>query len=137
MRAVRLVGVALVLVTLALPAPAAHAAHVWAGLTWYSDGTYVKSAPAGTVITAYATQARPNRHFDLVATPIQAEGEQCSRRTAIKLNPNVRVSSSTGVIGNTSGVVNLPAGTYQICFLEILYEYGSDAGTIPVHFTVT
>lgn len=105
------------------------------GFTWYSDGSFQKSGPAGTVISAYATGAKPNAQFFLVTGNAQGEpgheGHACMFNF-VNVNPNPRTSSSSGFIPVTSGPVNVEAGTWQVCFRE---PSGS-SGTIPVHFTI-
>ena len=128
--------VAFVLFGVVTTATPAGAVHVVDGFTWYSDGSYVKAGPSGTVITAYATQARANSQFRLVADRVvNDERLPCGRTTSVTLNPNVRASNSSGTIGNTSGAINLPPGDYWVCFIEAFA--GNDSGTAPVFFTVT
>ena len=131
----RLRALVLALAGLAASAAPVHGSDIIVGFTWYADGTYVKSGPAGTVITAYATQTLANRPFELVAAPVREGFLPCFRLFATVLNPNVRMSSTTGFIGNTSGRINQPAGNYQICFLEVRQD-NPDAATAPVHFTI-
>jgi hypothetical protein len=52
----------------------------------------------------------------------------------VAINPNVRISNSTGMIGNTAGPVNGAPGTYHVCF----YEVGvvSASATTPVIVTI-
>ena len=107
------------------------------GFTWYSDGTFQKQGPTNSLITAYATQAKPNTAHMLVTA--NAEGEPGHEGHAcmfnfVNINPNVRMSSASGFIGLTSGRITPTAGTWQICFRE--HPTGNSA-TIPVSFTVT
>lgn len=105
------------------------------GNTWYSDGTFVKSGPSGTVITAYATGARKSQGFKLVAGTSTSAGHEshgCMDQPA-DINPNLRTSTATsGFIGLTSGAVVRPPGEWQICFREP--DLGS--ATNPVFFTI-
>lgn len=91
---------------------------------------------SGPIITAYATAARPNRQFLLVTANNQGEpghdGHACMFN-ATAVNPTMRTSSSTGFIANTSGVVSVGPGVWQICFREPI---GSSA-TVPVSYTAT
>lgn len=86
------------------------------------------------MITAYATLARPNTQYRLMMAPALATGEGCPDTNKVAINANVRVSSSSGVIGNTSGGVTGAPGDYHVCF----YELGtiSSSATAPVFFTV-
>jgi hypothetical protein len=104
------------------------------GFTWYSDGQFSKSGPAGTVITAYATQARANTQYRLMMAPATPTREECPDSGKVAINANVRVSNSSGVIGNTSGRVTGPPGNYHVCF----YELGtiSLSATVAVFFTI-
>ena len=128
------VGAGLV-VTLLTVASISWACTTIQGFTWYSDGTSSKSGAAGTSITAYATGARTNRVFNLVAGNAVGqpghEDHACMFNFS-NLNPANRISSATGFIGYTTGTVNKPAGDWQICFRE---PDGS-TGTAPVLFTV-
>src|SRR5919202_200413 len=88
------------------------------GNTWYDDGSFSKSGPAGTVITAFATSARVNTQYLLVAGNNLDSGHTthaCMDQSQA-INPNVRISNSRGFIPNTSGPINRPAGEWQICF---------------------
>lgn len=114
---------------------------VWActvpiGFTWYADGSVSKTGAAGTVITAYATGARPNRQFLLVTGNTQGtpghEGHACMFNIR-EINPTPRTSSSTGFIASTTGAIAASPGVWQVCFRE---PVGVSA-TIPVSFTVT
>lgn len=50
----------------------------------------------------------------------------------VAVNALHRVSNTRGFISTTSGVVNRPAGTYELCFRSI----DGTKATAPVHFTV-
>lgn len=105
------------------------------GFTWYSDGTFAKSGPSGTAITAFATNARANSTFNLVAGNDGGDPSHSDHGCMFNftnLNANTRTSSASGFIGNTSGVVNKPAGDWQICFRQL----GGASSTSPVFFTV-
>jgi hypothetical protein len=107
------------------------------GYTWYSDGSFSKSGPSGTVITAFATKARPNLSFKLVAGTNTSPGheEHGCMDVPEPINANTRFSNSTGFIPNTSGPVVKPAGDWQICFGELPLD-GTRSVTSPVFFTV-
>ena len=106
-------------------------AHTEVGSTWFGDGTLARSGPSRTVISAYATGAQPETQFELVVGTFQfgQPGHRCLfDRTLV--NPAVRKSSPGGFIGMTTGVVTMPPGDWQVCFLAL--------GTItaPLPFTV-
>jgi hypothetical protein len=110
-------------------APPALACDPCAGFTWYSDGGFEKAGASGTSITVYATGAARNRDYMLVAAKplhgvIECAGDQH------QLNPNPRRPNDWGVIGNTTGVLNLPVGEWQICFWNV------NVLTVPATFTV-
>lgn len=105
------------------------------GFTWYSDGTTSKFGGSGTGVTAFATGAKPNARFVLVTG--NADGPPGHDTHACMfnyepINPNMRVSSSTGFIGNTTGTINRVQGDWEVCFREPT----ADTGTAPVIFTV-
>lgn len=92
------------------------------GNTWYSDGQFVKSGPAGTVVSAFATGAMPDLGYLFVSgqyngPPSDDQRMGCADQS-VPINPNVRYSNSRGFIPNTSGPVNRPLGEWQICFKE-------------------
>jgi len=105
------------------------------GTTWYSDGTFVKSGPAGTVITAFATSAQANSTFKLVVGTNITPGHEdhACMDLPTEINPNVRASNSKGFIPNTSGPVNKSPGDWQICFRQL--PDGATA-TNPVFFSI-
>jgi len=127
-------GIAVIAVTLAV-ASMAWACTTIQGLTWYSDGTFNKSGPSGTSITAFATGARPNSTFNLVSGNDAGDPSHADHACMFNfenVNPNVRTSSSTGFLGNTTGTINRSPGEWQICFRQI----GGATGTAPVTFTI-
>lgn len=105
------------------------------GNTWYNDGTFMKSGPSGSIVTAYATGARKNRDFQMVAGTSATPGHEshgCMDGPS-PINPNWRTSSAlAGHIGETTGALVRAPGTWQICFRE---RDGLSA-TNPVFFTV-
>lgn len=107
------------------------------GNTWYSDGSFAKSGPSGTVITAFATSTRANAAFKLVAGTNTSPGHEDHACMDIPepINPNTRFSNARGFIANTSGSVVKPAGDWQICFGELPLD-GTKSATNPVFFTV-
>ena len=98
---------AICLIVLSLPsAAAAIISDDMQGYTWFSDGTFTKTG--GGVVTAYATSARINLAYRLVASPIVPNTiEQCTpNETAI--NPLVRYSNERGFIPYTAGQISGP-----------------------------
>ena len=136
-RARRLLAVPLAAMALLLPAAPASSSIAIIGFTWYSDGTYTKSGPTGTLITAYAVGARPNKPFRLQTSAIRG-GFACSDVLVQDVNPNVRMSTNGGIIGYTSGPITLPVGNYELCFYETprLPSGHSPSATAPAYFAV-
>ena len=104
------------------------------GTTWYSDGSFVKSGPSGSYITAFATSARTNRPFKLVAGTNVTPGHEDHACMDLpgEINTTTRMSNARGFLPNTSGPVVRPAGDWQVCFRE---PDGASA-TNPVFFSV-
>jgi hypothetical protein len=105
------------------------------GFTWFSDGGFMKQAPSGTVISAYANGARLNTAYRLVMSPSTHDGFFCEVGRQ-ELNPNLRYPSSRGFIPNTAGVVSGPPGEYDVCFLSELLNGFYRLGTSPVLLTI-
>lgn len=103
------------------------------GVTSYADGSSSKTGTTGTVITAFATEARPSTQYLLAFAPALPGGEPCPEADKKPMNPNVRVSTAAGLIGNTSGTVTGAPGTYHVCFYEV---GGMSTATAPVLFTI-
>ena len=122
-----------VAVAAAAPTPASATAFIQ-GFTWYPDGGVERSGPPGTTISAFATEARPNRPFKLVTTPVSQFG--CQDHELQVANPFVRYSSARGFIGLTTGVINRPVGQYHVCFFEQPPVPGHATTTYPLLFTV-
>jgi hypothetical protein len=137
MRRARLLALPLAVAALVSWAAPASSTLVIQGFTWYSDGTYAKSGPTGAVITAFATQARPNKSFKLQTSAVRG-AFPCSDVLVNDVNPNFRISSNSGFIGNTSGPVNLPVGSYEVCFYELPRNPNgfSPSATAPAYFSV-
>ena len=118
-----------------------YACTVVTGFTWFNSAS-PKTGPTGTVITAFATEARPNRAFKLVVGNSVTPGhdDHACMDNVTEINTAIRLSSSSGFIGNTQGPINKPAGNWQVCF----YEWASTnppssqggSATFPVTFTV-
>ncbi len=106
------------------------------GNTWFSDGSFSKTGPTGTTITAFATSARINTQYRLVAGNNTLSGHTTHGCMDMSepINPNVRTSNGSGFIPNTSGPINRPAGEWQICFRQFNPEGASS--TNPVFFTI-
>ncbi len=107
------------------------------GFTWYSDGSFSKQGPSGTVITAFATSARANQPFQLVAGTSTGAGHEDHACMDVPgpINPATRFANARGFIANTSGPVNRSPGDWQICFGELPLD-GNHSATSPVFFTV-
>ena len=87
-----------------------------AGSTWYSDGTNARSATAGTVISAYATNAVQNVPYKLVIGTAN-----CGSVVAV-LNETSVFAGPSGLLGRVTGTVpaGIPAGSYTVCFRNIV-----------------
>ena len=109
---------------------------VMAGLTWYSNGGFNLSGPRGSLLTLYATQARFSTYVKLVSGLSGVSDPPC-RFDPQPINPNVRLSSVKGFVGNTSGVIDRPAGTWDICFYESAPGVVGRSVTVLARFTVT
>ena len=96
-----------------------------AGSTWYSNGTRVGSATAGTTVGARAVAAVPNLSYQLVL----ARGG-CADVVAV-LNPATVTPTGTGLIGAVQGTVpaTTAPGTYEVCFREV---YGRAATGVAI-----
>ena len=107
------------------------------GFTWYTAGGYGASGPPSTVITAYATRAKPNTTY-VLQTSAPRGAFPCSDVLLGTINPNVRTSTANGFIGPTSGAVNRDPGDYEVCFYAIprLDNGHSPTATWPATFTV-
>jgi uncharacterized protein YkwD len=103
-----------------------------AGFTWYSDGSSTKTGGVGTTVRAYATGALNGAGYQLVLAT-----SDCGAIVAV-LNPNVRMSSNSGLIGTTAGNIpsGVPPGTYEVCFKRTS-EVTSSTAAAPVTFTVS
>ena len=137
MRRARFLVLPLAVVACLLPAAPASSSLAIVGFTWYSDGTYLKSVPAGTVIVAYANGAKPGKQYLLQATETRG-GFACSDVLPVDVNPNPRTANSSGVIANTAGIVNKPPGNYEICFYELpkLPSGHSPSATAPAYIAI-
>ena len=136
-RRLRYLVLPVALLAVLLPASPASSSLAIVGFTWFSDGSFTGSGPSGTVITAYATGARPDKPFKLQTSAIRG-AFPCSDVLVDDVNPNVRISNSSGVIGYTSGRINLPVGSYEVCFYELprLSSGHSPTATAPAFFSV-
>ena len=109
-----------------LPGPA-----VVAGAAFYSDGTSSRSGPSGARVSLFATSAEPGFAYKLVSGRSVPGGTPCSI-DAMPINDTPRFASSGGVIAQTAGPLNRPAGEWQICFLA-----GNHTVTGAATYTVT
>ena len=85
---------------------------VISGSTWYSNGTRVASAPAGTGVQAYAVGAVANVPYRLVL------GTAACAEVVAVLNQATVFASSTGLIGRVQGAIpsGVAPGSYALCF---------------------
>lgn len=105
------------------------------GVTWFADGSFYKEVPTGSVVSLFATGARPNRLFRLFALDADAPGDYpCPAIGGVQIHPALRGSSSRGLIPSTTTVLTLPRGRYLICFREEPSQPGSlpPSGTFHV-----
>lgn len=116
-RAVRAMLALAVAGVLIVPPPASADAFI-SGFAWYHDGTIEKSGPPGTLVTVYGIGLRPNTTFKLYVAPIVDADSTCGHGR-VELNPSLRISSSSGFIGPTSGRVSQPPGTWHLCFAHV------------------
>jgi carboxypeptidase T len=107
---------------------------VVSGSTFFVDGTSSRSGPA-TRISVFATGAEQGFTYQLVTGRDGGNaGRPCSTDVAV-LNPAQKFANASGVIGMTSGVVNRPPGTWQVCFRST--GAGAAAVTAAVTYTVS
>lgn len=112
--------------------PSAGSSTIVSGSTWFSDGTIAKTVPRGTRIVAYATGAAASVQYKLVLANTTSPGNPCTF-TEEMVNPSIRLSTSDGFIGNTSGTA-YKVGTYQVCFVDAA---ANNTATAPVTLIVT
>ncbi|MGH9276963.1 MAG: cellulase family glycosylhydrolase [Acidimicrobiales bacterium] len=86
------------------------------GFTWSTDGGQQPSGPRGSPVRAYATGLARGTSFRLVSAPQSGNEQHACRHNVVPINAAVRVSSASGFVGATVGVIDRPAGTWQICF---------------------
>jgi hypothetical protein len=118
------------------PAPGTPGSVV-AGSTWFSDGTRSKSGPAGTTISARATNALANVPYQLVTGRSAPNAAQPCALDLVPVNTAVLYAGPTGLIGQVTGTVNRLPGAYQVCFAQTDPVSGSRAVTGVSTFTVT
>lgn len=104
------------------------------GFSWFSDGSFAKTAVSGTVITVYATSARTNTAYQLISG-ISTTSQPCGVDT-VPVNASVRLSNSRGFIPNTAGVLNRPVGRWDVCFSEVTPGREGFSVTLPLSFRV-
>jgi hypothetical protein len=138
-----------VVAALALMAPAAWAAHsVTQGVTFYSDGTQVKTIAFGQDVTIYATGAKPSTEFDVVTgvpTSSRADGVDGGSVPVPTYLCGTNLQRHGTVTSSSQGdipVMHLPVGrlpgTYKLCFYERVTDTTdpSATATLPVWLTI-
>ena len=129
-----LVAAAMLVVVTAAPASGVLSIQ---GFTWYGDGSFSKSAPAGTVVTLYATGAATNQQFQLMIVRPNPNYPCSDDNGPVAINPAIRYSNDRGFIPMTAGAVTRPPGEYQICFYDMrIFAGHRQTGTLPTLFTV-
>ena len=88
---------------------------VVAGGAFYSDGTSARSGPPGARVSVFATSAEPGFAYKLVSG--RPNGSRPCGIDIMAINETVRYANAEGVISQTAGPLNRPAGEWQICFL--------------------
>ena len=111
------------------------------GNTWYSDGSWIKTGPTGSSVTIYATGAIANTNYYMISGVNDTPHQHPCIGSWVKENPNIRTSSGTGAIGNTTGTIDRPSsapGYYHVCFVTTDIDYQHPISTTnPVYFQVT
>lgn len=86
------------------------------GFARYSDGTFSKSGPSGTTVTLIAQGVVIGVSYQLVVgTNGGNPNAPCSQNVTI-INPST--TNSNGTINFTTGIINKPSGTWQVCFKQ-------------------
>lgn len=104
------------------------------GSTFFSDGRLSKSVTKGTRISAFANGAAPGVQYELVIGSNGTHPAHACHDKNFVVNPTIRMATSDGFIGSTSGPAGnaaLASGTYQVCFRDI------NAGTATAAVTLT
>jgi hypothetical protein len=104
---------------------------VVSGATFYADGKLAKSGPSGSTVTAFAVGAIPGVSYVLVSG--KPSGSKACALNVVAINPAIRFSTDDKFIGNTKGIINRPAGDWQVCFRSP----DGATYTAPLTFTVT
>ena len=106
------------------------------GFTWFSDGAFAKSGPAGTIVTAFGTGLRSNTPY-LLVTGRHGDSDSPCAFDVVPVNNAIRFSNSRGFVPNTGGRINRPAGAWDVCFYEVEPGVRGRAAGLPVQFTVS
>lgn len=143
--AVVAVGLAMAAMAVA-PAQASHS--TIEGFTHFAPGS-AQSGPYPLTITIYATDTKPNTAFWVMAAPVGSRangvigGIDCGRVSSQYFTSGGPFASdATGYIAPATVTLDRhPAGTYRVCFYEVVGpDRGDDPSAVftwPVTVTVT
>ncbi len=129
---VAVVAAALAALALIGTAPIAEAYEDVVGITWYTDGTYQRAGPSGTVVVVYVVGARRSQPYRLIMSPWDGDYTCGDPRGDRDIYPGVRSSNAYGLIYATAGMVTDPPGEYAICFRTD----AAMSATNPITFTI-
>lgn len=113
------------------PTPIVTPTTIILGTTHYASGS-IQNGPSGSTITVYATGARPNFPYRLVAgkgTTVNPCSTEVTELITTPIN-----ASANGDIANTTAVIDKAPGVWQICF-RTSFNSGYNI-TSPVNFSV-
>ncbi len=85
------------------------------GSAFFINGTSTQTGPSGARVSLFATGAEPGFSYRLVSG--QGTAQQPCSTNVVPINPTQRFANAQGVIAQTAGTLNRPAGQWQICFL--------------------
>jgi len=89
---------------------------VVSGAAFYVDGSSARNGPSGAQVRVFATSAEPGFAYKLVSARPVSGSRPCSVDVKpIKDTP--RYANAEGVIAQTAGTLDRPAGEWQVCFL--------------------
>lgn len=105
------------------------------GNTWYSDGRPAHRWPPGTLISVFASGARPDTAYRVGVQRVEAGRTPCGT-PVIMSTSLIRRSNSRGFIRTTTVPFEDQRngrGWYWVCFVS----YFADYLTAPVYFVLT
>ena len=106
---------------------------VLAGATFYSDGTSSRTGPSGARVSAFATSAETGFAYKLVSGRSAPGTTAPCTADVVPITAAVKFATNQGVLAQTAGTLNRPAGQWQICFLA----EGNETVTGAATYTVT